>query len=175
MPYKLESRDGGRFLFAFATNGMRLQVVCFSPPRYASTPNDAQRIRCRAEPDTKKTRSHFARQLFTNNPSSDEVVFGTLAVLGLIGHHVHAYTTVPSGARRAANILAFVAVAMLGTIDSLAQCLLFMKGATVRFFGTAFGTAKACAGREVLMLDIGQVSGQTPITNTSIDTQPKVL
>jgi hypothetical protein len=26
--------------------------------------------------------------------SSDEVVFGTLAVLGLIGHHVHAYTTV---------------------------------------------------------------------------------
>ena len=80
--------------------------------------------------------------------------------------------TLPSdGIRRAANILAFVAVAMLGAMDSLAQSLVLMKGATVRFFGTA----KACAGREVLMLVIGQVSGQTPITNTSIDTQPKVL
>jgi hypothetical protein len=92
------------------------------------------------------------------------VVFGTLAVLGLIGHHVHAYTTVPDGARRAANILAFVAVAMLGAMDSLAQSLVLMKGATVRFFGTA----KACAGREVLMLIIGEVSCRSPLTCNNI-------
>ena len=93
------------------------------------------------------------------------VLFGTLAVLGLIDHNVHAYTTVPDGFRRTANILEYVAVAMPGTIASLAQCLLFMKGSTIRFFGTA----KACTGREVLMLIIGQVSGRTPITNNSID------
>ena len=54
---------------------------------------------------------------------------------------------------------------MPGTIDSLAQCLLFMKGSTIRFFGTA----TACTGREALILIIGQVSGRTPITNSSID------
>jgi hypothetical protein len=39
-------------------------------------------------------------------------------------------------------------------------------GATVRFFGTA----KACAGREVLTLIIGQVSCRTPITCNKINT-----
>ena len=73
--------------------------------------------------------------------------------------------TLPSdGIRRAANILAFVAVAMLGAIGSLAQSLVFMKGATVRFFGTA----KACAGREVLMLIIGEVSCRSPLTCNNI-------
>ncbi len=94
------------------------------------------------------------------------VVVRTLNVLGLIGHHLHAYTTVPGDVRRTANILAFFAVAMLGTIDSLAQSPMLMKGASVRFFGTA----KACAGPGVPMLIICQVSCRTPITNNCIET-----